>query len=131
MKDAPFMAVALLLSSCVDKPSVDYVTVDGTPIRLRVGRVFLAKEGATVTEITGPGGIVIKHMSESIDATEVANNAIVTAGTLGTASIAGSVQKVKLRGDTTVATGAQKADVAKHVSDNALKEKTFVPSLPK
>lgn len=86
----------LLLSSCVQKPSVTtFARNDGFVVtRYNVGTVVMAREGATVTEVRGPGGIVVKHMSESIDATEVPISAI----TANAAKVLGGIN----------------ADVAKH-----------------
>lgn len=129
MKNLLLLLPLLFLASCASKPSITtYNPHDGTFVRYSAGTVVAARELATVTEITGPGGYHVKHMSEGIDATEVPLAGIQAWLAKFVALFQSDVSKARIVSDERVATGAQGVQMFKEGEKTKRILGTFEPT---
>lgn len=75
------LLLCLSLASCIDYPSIQETTAEGSILKYNMGRNFMARRKELVADITGPGGRRIRIMEGESDATDVPKhivNAVVT-----------------------------------------------------
>lgn len=120
--------LTLLLASCANGPSITR-TSNGL-YHANMGWTLMAKREDVVAEIETKEGDHIKYATKIENSTDVPNMALGVWSTVRGLALTQHSTDLKTSTDGKVNLGAQKADVAKHASDNALKEKTFIPPPP-
>lgn len=124
------IVLALALASCISRPSITTVHQDGSISRTSLGTNFMGESDEVLAEIEAPGPIHLRYASKREDATRVPMGYLQALGAKWIAGITGHSQDVKTAADAKLETSKVNADVTKHLSDNALKEATFEPTIP-
>lgn len=108
---------AMLMASCVNRPSITTVHPDGSISRTTLGGLTLAEADEVVAELEAPGPIHLRYAAKREDATRVTMAWVQALGAKWLAAISGHSQDLKTTTDGNVAVEGLKADVAKHQID--------------